>query len=58
MDIEWRCGCGHTNPDFDERCNGCGEERYEDEEAQINPNPPCFYCGAGTDCHCAEELNR
>lgn len=27
-DIEWRCGCGHTNPDYDERCNGCGQERY------------------------------
>jgi hypothetical protein len=32
QDIEWRCGCGHTNPDFDERCNECGESRYETEE--------------------------
>ena len=28
-DIEWRCGCGHANPDYTLRCNGCGEKRYE-----------------------------
>lgn len=27
-DIEWRCGCGHTNPDFAAVCSGCGGERY------------------------------
>lgn len=32
-DIEWRCGCGHTNPDYSEKCNGCGQERYSEEEA-------------------------
>lgn len=30
-DIEWRCGCGQTNPDYDERCRGCGQERYGNE---------------------------
>lgn len=30
-DVEWICGCGHTNPDYDERCNGCGQERYPEE---------------------------
>lgn len=31
-DLEWKCACAHTNPDFDERCNGCGQERYPEEE--------------------------
>ena len=30
-DIEWRCGCGSTNPDFNESC-GCGQERYPEEK--------------------------
>lgn len=31
QDLEWRCGCSHTNPDYDERCNRCGQERYSAE---------------------------
>lgn len=29
-DIGWRCVCGHTNPDFDDKCNGCSAERYSE----------------------------
>lgn len=39
-DIEWRCGCGHTNPDFDERCNGCGQERYPRRIEVLVAYPP------------------
>lgn len=35
-DIEWRCGCGHTNPDYAERCNGCGQERYPEHDKVID----------------------
>lgn len=35
-DIEWRCGCGHTNPDFNEKCAGCGAERYPNESASAD----------------------
>lgn len=34
-DTDWRCGCGHSNPDFDKRCNGCSEERYPPEEEEV-----------------------
>lgn len=30
-DTEWKCWCGYTNPDYEERCRGCGEERYPEE---------------------------
>lgn len=23
--VDWRCGCGHLNPDCDNVCNGCGK---------------------------------
>lgn len=23
--LDWRCGCGHLNPDCDNVCNGCGK---------------------------------
>jgi hypothetical protein len=29
-DYEWRCGCGHTNPDFSVSCSGCGESRFSE----------------------------
>lgn len=34
-DIEWRCECGHTTPDFEVFCGGCGKYRYYEEEAEI-----------------------
>ena len=30
MDADWMCECGHTNPDFSDRCDGCGQERYSE----------------------------
>lgn len=33
-DIEWRCECGHTTPDYWLFCVGCGQYRYYGEEAE------------------------
>lgn len=30
-DIEWKCSCGHTSPDCEEACNGCGDDRYPED---------------------------
>ena len=34
-DIEWTCGCGHTNPDFDSFCQGCGTYRYYEHKTLL-----------------------
>jgi hypothetical protein len=31
-DVEWRCGCGVTNPDYDYLCRMCGVPRYLEDE--------------------------
>jgi hypothetical protein len=41
-DTEWRCGCGHTNPDYDEGCHGCGELRYPVEEEPLDSGPGLY----------------
>lgn len=53
-DIEWRCGCGHTNSDCEDRCNGCGAERYSED------NDPFFnlYSDESHRMQQAQELKR
>lgn len=31
-DFDWRCSCRQTNPDCEDRCRNCGEERFPNEE--------------------------
>lgn len=46
-DIEWRCGCGHTNPDCETECRGCGDQRYHEL---------CERCHADIeDCRCGDD---
>lgn len=45
-DIEWICGCGATNPDYDDQCRMCGTPRYlddEDDMSSINDNESPSY---------------
>lgn len=54
---DWKCGCHQTNPDCEDRCRNCGEERYPKEvemnKYQVTIQPrgeaPVFYKVGGFD---------
>lgn len=41
-DPDWRCGCHQTNPDCEDRCCNCGQERYPDSGEEVRDEPGIY----------------